>query len=151
MSLRILEDKRKFKFHKLSPDEKDKIVTMLSNILNKRKEIILATIFGGFVKSNMFRDVDIAVFTGYSIPYEKAELYEEELSKSLESIIGLPADVKVIDYAPSWFRIRALEGVILVERAYGLVARLKFKSVQEVLDLKAKYCNTHLKHEHGTK
>jgi len=48
------------------------------------------------------------------------------------------ADVKVVDYAPSWFRLRALEGVILVERQPVLATRLKFKACQEMVDLEAK-------------
>ncbi|RLG78307.1 MAG: nucleotidyltransferase domain-containing protein [Thermoprotei archaeon] len=138
MPLRILEDKRKFEFHKLTCEEKNKVIKLLSRILSNRREILLAVIFGGFVKHKIFRDVDIAVFTGYTIPYDKVELYEEELSENLESIIKLPVDVRVIDYAPSWFRIKALDGIVLVEREPALIVRLKFKAHQEIEDIKAK-------------
>ncbi|MHA1609459.1 MAG: nucleotidyltransferase domain-containing protein [Candidatus Njordarchaeales archaeon] len=138
MSLRILEDKRKFEFHSLDPKEKEKVVKLLLKALKGRKEVLLAVVFGGFVKSSIFRDIDIAVFTGYTIPYNKVEEYEEELSRNLEKLVELPVDVRVIDYAPPWFRIKALEGIVLVEKEPALAARLKFKSQQEIEDIKAK-------------
>ena len=145
MSLRILEDKRRFEFHRLSPGERDRVVKALAKALSGREEIVLAVVFGGFVKSEVFRDIDVAVFTRYTIPYDRVEVFEEELSKYLESIVGLPVDVRVIDYAPSWFRVRALNGVVLVERKPALVARLRFKSWQEVNDFKAKLHKASLK------
>ena len=111
---------------------------MLAEALSKRREVLLAVIYGGFVKSEVFRDIDITIFTGYSIPYNKVESYEEELSRNLESIVKLPIDGKVIDYAPSWFRMRALDGIILVKRQFALAVRLKFKALQEVKDLETK-------------
>ncbi len=138
MSLRTLEDKRRFEYHRLSPQEKDVVLKSLAEALSKRKEVLLAVVFGGFVRSEVFRDIDIAIFTGYSIPYDKVELYEEELSRSLESIVKFPIDVKVVDYAPAWFRVKALEGVVLVERQPALAARLRFKAQQEITDLKTK-------------
>jgi len=115
---------------------------LLSEILSRRNEILLAVIFGGFVESKIFRDIDIAVFTGYKIPYDKVELYEEELSKLLESMVNLPIDVKVIDYAPPYFREKALNGIVLAEREPALTARLKFKSHQEIEDIKFKIRRT---------
>jgi len=137
-SLRTLEDKKKFEFHTLDPEEKNKIVELLLKALKEKKEILLATVFGGFVKFKIFRDIDIAVFTGYNIAYSKVEEYEEELSRNLEKLIGVPIDVRIIDYAPPYFRIKALEGITLIERENALAARLKFKSQQEIEDLKAK-------------
>ncbi|MHA1616332.1 MAG: nucleotidyltransferase domain-containing protein [Candidatus Njordarchaeales archaeon] len=138
MSLRILEDKRKFEFHSLGPEEKNRVIKLLLKALREREEVLLAVVFGGFVKSRIFRDIDIAVFTGYTIPYNKVEEYEEELSRNLEKLVGLPVDVRVIDYAPPWFRVKALEGIVLVEKEPALATRLKFKSRQEIEDIKAK-------------
>jgi len=106
----------------------------------------LATIFGGFLKAELFRDIDIAIFTGYKISYNKVEAYEEELSKKLESILNFPVDVVIIDYAPSWFRIEALKGIVLVEREVALSERLKFKARQEIKDIQAKIRKLVTKH-----
>lgn len=138
MSLRRLEEKKKFKFYKLKSEEKWRIIKLLSEALRERKEILIAALFGSFLNFEMFRDIDIAIFTGYKIPYNKVEAYEEELSRNLELIAGIPIDIVVIDYAPPQFRIKALDGTILVEREPALSLRLQFKSHQEIKDLRAK-------------
>ena len=138
MFLRTLEDKRKFEFHRMSLEDRIRVARLLAKALSERKEVLLAVVFGGFAKSEVFRDVDVAIFTGYTIPYNKVELYEEEISRKLEEIVELPVDVRILDYAPSWFRVRALEGMILVERKPALAARLRFKAIQEIEDVKTK-------------
>ncbi|MCY0868391.1 MAG: nucleotidyltransferase domain-containing protein [Desulfurococcus sp.] len=138
MSLRIREDVEKFTFYELSLEEKKRVVEVLSKALLERREVLLAVVFGGFVKYSVFRDIDVAVFTGYKIPYSEVEAYEEELSRTLGPLVGIPVDTIIVDYAPPWFRAKALEGVVLVEREVALAERLRFKSIQEVNDIKAK-------------
>ena len=138
MYLRILEEKKKFELHKLSLEEKKRILDILSEILSRREEILVAVVYGSFISSELFRDVDIAVFTGFSIPCNKVETYEEELSTEPGSIIKLPVDVRVVDYAPPWFRARALDGLVLVEKEPALAERLKFKAYQELNDIQIK-------------
>jgi len=60
------------------------------------------------------------------------------LSRRLESITKLPIDIKVLDYAPPWFRVRALSGVVLIEKKPALATRLRFKALQEINDIKMK-------------
>jgi len=100
--------------------------------------VLPATVYRGFVKNQLFRDVDIAVFTGYTVPYAGVEECEDELSESFSRHVGIPVDVREVDYAPPWFRVRVLEGLVLIERAPALAARLSFKSQQEIEDIKAK-------------
>ncbi|OYT25410.1 MAG: DNA polymerase subunit beta [Thermoprotei archaeon ex4572_64] len=138
MYLRILEDRRKFRFYRMSSEEKNKVVKLLMEVLSGRGEILVAVLFGGFVNYEVFRDVDIAVFTGFTVPYNQVEVYEEELSRSLEKLIGLPVDVRVIDYAPPWFKIKALRGIVLIEKEPALAVRLAFKAHQEIEDIRAK-------------
>ena len=138
MYLRTLEDERKFRFHSISSEEKAEVIKLLTKALSKRREILLAVIFGSFTFSGVFRDIDVAVFIGYAIPYDKVEQYEEELALELESLVKKPVDVWVIDYAPPWFRVRALEGIVLIEKQPALATKMKFKALQEINDLKAK-------------
>jgi len=138
LSLRILEDRRKFEFHMLEPGERAQLIDLLRETLRTRGDVLAATVYGGFVKNQLFRDIDIAVFTGYTVPYARVEEYEDELSESLSRLVGIPVDVRVVDYAPPQFRVRALGGVVLIERVPALAARLRFKSQQEIEDIKAK-------------
>jgi len=138
MHLRILEDEGRFKFYSVAPEERAEVVKLMARVLSRREEVLLAVVFGSFTSSDVFRDIDVAVFTGYTIPYNGVERYEEELAGVLESVVKMPVDVRVIDYAPPWFRVRALEGIVLVEKQPAQAARMRFKALQEVNDLKAK-------------
>jgi len=145
LPLRAIEEKRKFEYHRLSQEEKKKIMKVIAKEIEKFPEVIAAVIFGGFIESELFRDIDIAIFTGYKISYNDVEAFEEKLSNKLEEIVKIPIDVKIIDYAPSWFKVNALSGKKIVEREGAIVARLKFKALQEIEDIKAKYKKVKLK------
>jgi len=145
LPLRAIEEKRKFEYHRLSQEEKKKIMKIIAKEIEKFPEVIAAVIFGGFIESELFRDIDIAIFTGYKISYNDVEAFEEKLSNKLEEIVKIPIDVKIIDYAPSWFKVNALSGKKIVEREAAIVARLKFKALQEIEDIKAKYKKIKLK------
>ena len=135
MSLRILEDKERFRFHKLDRKAKEKILDTLRKLLSSREEIVIAAVYGGFIEYNSFHDIDVGVYTGYKIPYEKTHIYQEELSTTLSKTLGYPVDVRVIDYAPTWFRVKVLEGIVIVEKTDCLATRLKFKYLQELNDI----------------
>ncbi|WP_169696958.1 nucleotidyltransferase domain-containing protein [Staphylothermus marinus] len=119
---------------------------MIAGALSRRDEVLLAVIYGGFIEYESFRDIDVAVFTGYKIPYSRVQEYEDQLSEELEELVKIPVDVRVLDYTPSWFRVRALEGIVVVEKIPALATRLKFKSYQELSDIRAKieYLKTRL-------
>ncbi|RLG52417.1 MAG: hypothetical protein DRN99_07610, partial [Thermoproteota archaeon] len=63
---------------------------------------------------------------------------EEELSKTLEKQVGIPVDIKLLDYMPTWLKLKALNGTLLLEREFMLRARLKFKARQELQDINTK-------------
>ena len=138
MSLRSLEEKRKFRFYRLSHEKKQELIKKIRGFLNKYDEILLAVIYGSFIRSESIRDIDIAVFTRYKIPYNKVEEFEDTLSRAIEEEVGLPIDLKIIDYAPPWFHIKALDGIVVLEKSSAMVARLKFKARQEINDIQAK-------------
>jgi len=68
--------------------------------LLREDRIILAVVYGGFLRSEVFRDVDLAVFTGYSVPPSEEVEFCEALGRRLERVVGLPLDVRLLDYAP---------------------------------------------------
>lgn len=107
--------------------------------LVKEDRIILAVVYGGFLRSEVFRDVDLAVFTGYSVsPSEEVE-FCETLSRRLERAVGLPLDVRLLDYAPPGFRLSVLrEGKVLLERRACLSVDLRAAASREIADIRAK-------------
>ncbi len=59
---------------------------------------MFATIYGGFLSSPLFRDIDIGVFTGYKIGPKHVEEYTEDLGKVLKNRAtrGIVVDIRVV-------------------------------------------------------
>ncbi|GEM_PF-5067337 len=64
MSLRIREDRQRFTFYRLSDPEKGEVKRRLLEALLPREEILAAIVYGGFISSSVFRDIDVGVLTG---------------------------------------------------------------------------------------
>ncbi len=137
MSLRIREDRRRFTFYRLSDSEKGEVKRKLLEALLPKEEILAALIYGSFVSSPVLRDIDVGVLAGGRVPYEELPYYEEILSDELSRIIGIPVDVRVIDYAPPWFRAKVLEGEVLLERSLGMISIMRFIVKQIQRDFEA--------------
>jgi len=138
--LRIAEDRRKFTFYRLPQEEREKIAAKLAEILREREEVEVALVFGGFVTSEVFRDIDVAVFTAYRVEEDRDYLYEDELAEQLGNATGgIPVHVVMLDYAPPKFTVTAIkQGKILVERKPGLIALLRWAAQTEINDFQAK-------------
>ncbi|MBM4241717.1 MAG: nucleotidyltransferase domain-containing protein [Euryarchaeota archaeon] len=89
--------------------------------LRKREEIIFAYLYGSFLYARWFRDVDVAVFLDEKRVERKDVLdYEISLSLELEGEFHLPADVKVLNYAPLRFKYEVTKGEVIFTRDESL-------------------------------
>jgi len=141
MCLRTVEEKKKFTFYNISFNSRKKILDKIALMLEKEKEIIFAVIYGGFIDSKIFRDIDIAVFTGYKVPYEGMWSYTGSLAKRLEEVASIPVDIKMLDYAPPSFRVEILKkGKVIVDKEPYIRIILKWASLCELNDISIK-CN----------
>ncbi|MBO3839754.1 MAG: nucleotidyltransferase domain-containing protein [Thermoproteota archaeon] len=135
--LRILEEEKR-RSKSMPWSKREKVLERLLKLLYEHREILLAVAHGGFVNSNIFRDVDIAVYTRYAISYDEEPVYVDELKEDLEKEVNLPIDVQLLDYAPPAFKLAALRGKLLLERISGLRALLRLHAAEEFEALKLK-------------
>ncbi|MEM3982786.1 MAG: hypothetical protein QXO02_07640 [Thermofilaceae archaeon] len=135
--LRTLEEERR-RPRSMPWGERRKVLELLRGLLQERGEVLLAVVHGGFASSNIFRDVDVAVYTGYAVSYDSEPVYVDELRESLEERVGLPIDVQLLDYAPPSFRLAALRGILLFEKTCGLRATLRLHAAEELEALQLK-------------
>ncbi|MEM0336065.1 MAG: hypothetical protein QXT33_06665 [Thermofilum sp.] len=135
--LRALEEGRR-RPKSMPWEERGKVLELLGGLLYERGEVLLAVVHGGFVSSNIFRDVDVAVYTGYAVSYDREPVYIDELRECLEEKVGLPIDVQLLDYAPPSFRLAALRGKLLFEKTCGLRATLRLHAAEELEALQLK-------------
>ena len=101
----------------------------------EKKEIWLATVYGGFIQSKVFRDIDIGIYTGYKVSWRDSWLYADDLNDEIEKLTGIRGDVRFIEYAPVKFKIIMLKGKLLFEKEWGLRAILYASYLEDYMDI----------------
>ena len=123
-----LEEAEKFRFCELSREDKERVVRVLKEALEKKSEITLAVLYGSFLKDYGFRDIDVAVYVCGSMNFLD---YKFTLEQELEKTIGLPVDVRVLNKAPPWFIKKVLEeGRVLIKRTPFIVEKAVSESTR---------------------
>jgi len=99
--------------------------------------VLLAVVYGSFVRRSFFRDLDVAVYTG-GLAEDPLRL-EATLCAELTEALGVPVDARVVDEAPPWFKLKVLEeGVVVYEGRRGARYLLLKEAVGERQDLMLK-------------
>jgi predicted nucleotidyltransferase len=124
------------KWFELGPEEREEAAKKLAEALRREERVALAFLFGSFLEG-VFRDVDVAVYLSGEVDLLDAAAYAEELSSRLTALVGLPVDVVVLNFAPTWLRRRAFSGEELVVKDELLYAALWANVLDEELGLAA--------------
>ncbi|MDW8105607.1 MAG: nucleotidyltransferase domain-containing protein [Armatimonadota bacterium] len=101
----------------ISPAEKEKVRERLRTALQVREEILFAYLHGSFLLDVPFEDVDVAVYLREDAHELQDSLhYAFQLADALESQLGLPVDVQVLNRAPRGMQFTATTGELLLCR-----------------------------------
>lgn len=99
--------------HRLPPEEKERLVGILREELAGRRDVAFAYVHGSFVRSEAFRDIDVAV----EAPGADAFDFETELEEELSHRTGFDVDVQALEGAPLGFQMAVLrDGRLLCSR-----------------------------------
>ncbi|RLG86028.1 MAG: hypothetical protein DRO39_04140 [Thermoprotei archaeon] len=133
-----LEEAERFRYYELSSEKKHEVLSRLRSKLESHEDVVLAVLYGSFLRDGVFRDIDVAVYLSYREGEEldsfKAEL---DLGAALSEHVGYPVDVKVLNRAPPWFiRIVLERGIVLIERVPSLVKKLYLRALDEEYGLR---------------
>lgn len=116
----------------MQPEERRKAAARIARELARRREVLLAILYGGFTRRRLFRDIDVAVYTAGRIGYDDEPYYTYTLSLELTRLLKVSVDVKLLDYAPPGFRVTVLvEGHTLLEKKPGLRWSLLLRALDE--------------------
>ena len=137
--LAILEDAKR-RSTRLDRGQREEVVRLIREVLGRRREVVLATVFGGIlVDGKPVRDIDVAVYTGYSVSPDEWPAYVAELRDTLEKELrrrlGIlkAVDIVLLEYAPPRLRAAALrDGLVVVDRAPGLRSVLLLHALDDV-------------------
>jgi hypothetical protein len=111
------------------------VYKLLKELLDEKKEVILAYIYGSFNEKEIFRDIDIAVVVD-PLPSNTLS-YELDLSYEIETTLNIPIDVKVINNAPVDFAAVAISGTLLLSKNKEKRVDFEFRIMRDYLDRKS--------------
>jgi hypothetical protein len=124
-----------FKYHKLTAEEKERLLDSLRKELEGFDNIIFTYVHGGFVDMEVFRDVDVAIWIKNP---EDAFSYEVDLSAKLEANLKTPIDLHVLNQAPLSFKHHAFtRGKLLFSKDEETRIKLVDETLRKYADARA--------------
>jgi len=101
----------RFRYYRFSKNEKEVLLKKIKEFLS-RYDIDLAIVFGSFVEGDVFRDIDIAIYS-YAMDLDKLL----KINSELELELGIPVDIVPLDQLNPIFRLKILrKGLVVVEK-----------------------------------
>ena len=120
--------------------EKDRLIERVSGLLEEKEYILFAYLFGSFVTSESFQDIDIAVYVRDGARSVALEL---DIERDIENALRMQVDVRIINNAPLSFIYNVLKNKILaVDRDKAFRADFEgliYKEYFDYLHLRKEY------------
>lgn len=133
----------KDKIYNLNQDKKDVLKESIEKGFSRYPNIIFAYIFGSFLSSESFSDIDIGIYLDNENISDNALQIEFELERELENVLHIPADVRILNCAPLSFVFNVIKtGRLVVDR--NILLRSEF----EGLTFKKYFDYRHLRDEY---
>lgn len=95
---------------------KPEIISILEEELKTHSEIIFAYIFGSFIESENFNDIDIAIYINKEVHFDNPTGHEIQLSYNLQKKIGKPVDIILLNTAPDHLIHHISKGKLILDR-----------------------------------
>lgn len=125
---------RFFKFRKKGKEE---VIEKIRRLLAGENRILLAVVFGSFLRRSNVRDIDLGV---YSAPTLKLSGLLS-LNAKIEFELGFPVDLVELMYLPAFFRLKVLREGVQVKGEKGLLYRLAEQAFSEFVSLES-FCKS---------
>ncbi len=108
-----LVEKRFLPLQEISIEAKKKLIARIKEYLEQKGNTVFAYAHGSFIKSEKFRDIDLAIFTDKKVNL----FFESDLSAELKLITDFEVEVKAINDAPVPFKMAVLrDGLLLFSK-----------------------------------
>ena len=101
----------RFKYYRFCKSEREVLLKKIKEFL-LRRGIDLAIVFGSFIEGDVFRDIDIAIYS-YAMDIDKLL----KINSELELELGIPVDIVPLEQLNPVFRLKILrKGLVIVEK-----------------------------------
>ncbi|MCX5815827.1 MAG: nucleotidyltransferase domain-containing protein [Proteobacteria bacterium] len=109
----------------------------ITEILNKRHEILFAYLYGSFIEEPdlPFHDIDIGVYVS-GLPEAKSVPYMLDLAQMISETLGMPVDARVLNFTPVSYLYHVIQGDLLVDRDDDFRSTFVERVIAKYLDIK---------------
>lgn len=118
----------------LDHDERSRIMDQFVSELASEPGMAFAYLYGSFVDSEAFRDVDVGVYMRSMAPGEMTTR-AMALAQCLSTKVRLPVDVRVLNAAPIPFLYHVLRGHLLLSHDDDLLTEVIERTACRYLDI----------------
>jgi hypothetical protein len=133
--LRVLEEARR-RPKTIPGYVRERILRVIAERLGARGEVELVVVFDGFIESEVFRDIDVALYTNHMVDMDEAPAYVDTVRDELERVTGMGVDILLLEYTPPHLINHLLSrGRVIVEKT-GISSILRIHAVEEMRRLR---------------
>lgn len=106
-----MSERRRFS---LKLQDHDSVVQPIVAQLAQHPEVLTVVLYGSFLKSETFHDIDLALLVDeQQLPSEQFLDYELERLQELSRFSKFPLDIRIVNRAPVLFRYAVTQGQVL--------------------------------------
>ncbi|MGD2091660.1 MAG: nucleotidyltransferase domain-containing protein [Candidatus Aminicenantes bacterium] len=130
-----------FSYYRMKRQEKQQIMERLKHELFSLPGVVFAFIYGSFNDDSgnlPFQDIDVGVYiTG--MDKKESFYYSFDLSARFTSLLKLPVDIRVLNFAPTTFCFHVIRGQLIVDKNEDVRCEFMERVTRHYLDMKPLY------------
>jgi hypothetical protein len=118
----------------MNREERDRIQQGLAAELASDRRVAFAYLYGSFVESEPFHDIDVGVYLE-NVQADRLTAAALDLAQRLSDSARIPVDVRVLNVAPVSFLYHVLRGQFVFCRDDAVLAEVMERTVSRYLDI----------------
>ena len=122
------------RLHRMNREERHRIQQGLAAELASDRRVVFAYLYGSFVESEPFHDIDVGVYLE-NVQADRLTAAALDLAQRLSDSARIPVDVRVLNVAPVSFLYHVLRGQFVFCRDDAVLAEVMERTVSRYLDI----------------
>jgi predicted nucleotidyltransferase len=122
------------RLHRINREERERIEQCLAAELAGDRSVTFAYLYGSFVESQPFHDIDVGVYLE-NVQADRVTATALDLAQRLSDRAQMPVDVRILNFAPVSFLYHVLRGQLVFCRDDAVLAEVMERTVSRYLDI----------------
>jgi predicted nucleotidyltransferase len=122
------------RLHRITSEERHRIEQYLAAELASDPGMVFAYLYGSFVESQPFHDIDVGVYL-QTVRADRVTATALDLTQRLSDGARIPVDVRILNVAPVSFLYHVLRGQLVFCRDDAVLAEVMERTVSRYLDI----------------